>query len=176
MRLTLKEHNATNIKRARHVLRSSSLRSSLTVRNGRIYTMRYNPGVQPRTESQQNSWSLFKEANRLAAIDFHDPARKAYWLRKFRQQSRYKTARGLAKAHYIALLKAQSSRPKQDVQAPSCLSVSVLHHRPAIVDSPPSHKAVSHASTPCLRLRHGLLRHFLQKDESRLLHSRRDSK
>lgn len=115
MRLTLKEHNAKNIKRARHIMRAGSCRQSLTLRNGKLYTMRYNPGRQPRTASQQKSWSLFAEANRLTTADFHNPSRKAYWQKKFEQQSRYKTARGLAKAYYIKVLKAKMSSHTPDV-------------------------------------------------------------
>lgn len=107
MKLTLVSHTPQNIKRTRHLLRVSSQRQNVTVRNGHIYTMRYNPGIQPRTEAQEKSWSLFKEANRLATADFHNPSKKAYWQKKLKEQSRYKTARGLAKAYYINLLKAR---------------------------------------------------------------------
>lgn len=133
MKIVLAHHNATNIKRIRHICRSASVRQNITLRNGRLYTMRYNPGRQPRTASQQNSWSIFTEANRLATADFRDPSRRAYWNSKLKTQSRYKTARGLAKAFYIAQLRSRRSRramrlcPPVSVAPSLHLSNTTLH-------------------------------------------------
>lgn len=126
MKVTLKVHNAHTVKQAKSLFRRSAQRQNLTLRHGQLYTMRYNPGVQPRTEAQEKSWSLFKEANRLATNDFHDPERKAYWQQQLKSQTKYKTARGLAKAHYIALLKAQMSARKADVPASTRLAIRHL--------------------------------------------------
>ncbi|MCQ2203480.1 MAG: hypothetical protein MJZ15_03445 [Bacteroidales bacterium] len=126
MRLTLTSHTPANIKRARHLFRHSNCRTNITVRNGRIYTMRYNPGVQPRTESQEKSWSLFKEANRLTTADFHNPSKKAYWQQKLKSQSRYKTARGLARAYYINLLRQRVSSRHADVKTATAFAASRL--------------------------------------------------
>lgn len=54
MKLLLKDNNPTNIKHVRRMFRRSSHRLNVTLRNGNLYTMRYNPGLQPRTESQKN--------------------------------------------------------------------------------------------------------------------------
>lgn len=107
MKLTLKSNDSLTIKRARSLCRRRVGHSRLTLRNGQLYTMRYNPGRQPRTDSQKNNWSLFKEANRLVAADFASPEAKNHWLTLHRKQSHYKTARGLARAHYIARLRSQ---------------------------------------------------------------------
>lgn len=126
MKLTLAEHTPQNIKRVRHKLRRNSNRMNITIRNGNLYTMRYNPGIQPRTESQEMSWSLFKEANRLATSDFHNPSRKTYWQQKLKEQTRYKTARGLAKAYYIKVLKQKMSTHKVDIPAATRLATATI--------------------------------------------------
>lgn len=137
MKLQLKDNNPTSIKRVRHMFRRSSRRLNVTLRNGALYTMRYNPGLQPRTESQERSWSIFKEANRLATADFHDPRRRAYWHQRLKSQSRYKTARGLARAYYISLLKSRLSHLNADVHASTFLAVRSL--KPILIaDKAPS--------------------------------------
>lgn len=146
MKLTLRTYNAQNIKRARHICRHNSHRQSLTLRNGQLYTMRYNPGIQPRTESQEKSWSIFKEANRLATADFHNPSRKAYWHNKLKSQTKYKTARGLAKAFYIALLKHKMSAFKANHDSDSRLAAHSL--RPVFTHNASKIKLFTPAKTP----------------------------
>lgn len=141
MKIVLKDNNAQNIKRARHIFRCYTHRMSLTIRHGRIYTMRYNPGTQPRTESQERSWSVFKEANRLTTADFHKPQRRAYWQQRLKSQSRYKTARGLARAYYIALLKRHIASATQDIKSSTVSAVACL--RPVFLPSDhPSNSAI----------------------------------
>lgn len=71
-------------------------------------------------------FSNIRHINRLATNDFHNPERKAYWQQRLKSQTKYKTARGLAKAHYIALLKAQMSARKADVPASTRLAIRHL--------------------------------------------------
>lgn len=109
MKLTLFEHTPQNIRRARKILRrTTSLR--LFVRGGKCFTVTYNPGRQPNSKAQLNNRSIFKQANDRVAADFANPAKRKYWLRKLKSQSRYKTARGLARAYYMALLKTSAEK------------------------------------------------------------------
>lgn len=126
MKLVLKSNDALTIKRMRSVYRRRVGHSRITIRYGNVYTMRYNPGRQPRTESQEKSWSLFKEANARVAADFANPARKAHWVRRQRQQSRYKTARGLARAYYMQVLRTQILHKRQDIAVSTRRAVSSL--------------------------------------------------
>lgn len=166
MKIVLTHHNALTIKRARHVCRQASMRMSLTLRNGNIYTMRYNPGVQPRTASQQSSWSLFKEANRLVTADFHNPSRRAFWLEKHKSQSRYKTARGLARAYYIGVLKSRMLKEEacKSQASLSSSSLASLSIRPLANLLASRRKSTHHVPTtrpphhPQLRTFHSLRR------------------
>ncbi|MCQ2228214.1 MAG: hypothetical protein MJZ13_00530 [Bacteroidales bacterium] len=141
MKLTLIDNNPLTLKRARSLYRRREPRHRLTLRNGNLYTMRYNPGIQPRTESQEKSWSLFKEANARVAADFAVPSRKAHWVRLQRKQSRYKTARGLARAYYMSLLKSQLANEIQDIKSSNLSAASSLRLHPSLAITPasPSH-------------------------------------
>jgi len=126
MKVTLVSNDPHIIKKARSLYRRRVGNLRLTMRNGNLYTMNYNPGVQPRTEKQEKSWSLFKEANLRVTNDFKDPSKKAHWQNLQKKQSQYKTARGLARAYYMSALKRQMNDIKQDVssstaEAKSCL-------------------------------------------------------
>lgn len=138
MKVVLKDMSALNLKRARRIVRRERVRQNLTLRHGVLYTMRYNPGVQPRTESQEKSWSVFKEANRLAARDFRDMKRREYWRMRVRNQSRYKTARGLAKAYYISALKRKMAAEIQDDDRANRIAVSFL--RPLMNNRPSGYR------------------------------------
>lgn len=127
MKLKLISNDPTTIKRMRSIFRRRIGHSRITIRNGQTYTMRYNPGRQPRTECQEKSWSLFKEANARVAADFANPDKKAYWVQRQRQQSHYKTARGLARAYYMQSLKEAVSRRKQDMASSTRLAIMSLH-------------------------------------------------
>lgn len=138
MRITLKEMSALNVKRVRREVRRGRVRQSLTLRNGVLYTMKYNPGEQPRTESQEKSWATFREANRLAARDFSDPKRREYWKERLKGQERYKTARGLAKAYYIGMLKRKMAKERENVERANAIAVS--HLRPRMVNNQPDYR------------------------------------
>lgn len=128
MKLTLNEYTPSNIRRARNLLRrTTSLR--LFVRNGRCFTVTYNPGRQPDSLAQLHNRSLFKKANDMVAADFANPVRRNYWFRKLRSQSRYKTARGLARAFYMAILKARMSKADCPDVALSVTPESFVWHR-----------------------------------------------
>ncbi|MCQ2229441.1 MAG: hypothetical protein MJZ13_06830 [Bacteroidales bacterium] len=130
MKLTLKYNDDITIKRIRSVFRRRIGHSRITVRNGQAYTMRYNPGRQPRTECQEKSWSLFKEANARVAADFANPTTKAQWISRQRQQSRYKTARGMARAYYMQVLKDHLSQQQQDTASSNIAASTSLHIHP----------------------------------------------
>lgn len=138
MRITLKEMSNLSVKRVRRVMRGGRVRQSLTLRNGALYTMKYNPGEQPRTEEQEKSWAIFREANRLATQDFRDMKRREYWKERARKQERYKTARGLAKAYYIGMLKRKMAKERQDVKRANEIAVS--HLRPRAVGHKPDYR------------------------------------
>lgn len=135
MKLTLIANDPLAIKRARSLFRRREHRHRLTLRNGSFYTMRYNPGAQPRTESQEKNWSLFKEANARVAADFADPSRKAHWIRLQQRQSRYKIARGLARAYYMSALKAQLAQKPQDIQSSNNSAACSLRLHPSLATS-----------------------------------------
>ena len=107
--LTLHHNDRHLIKKARRIVKRNNASFRLTVRNGHVYTMHFNPGLQPRTESQQKNWSLFAKANAMVANDFADVDKKKAWILKLSRQTRYKTARGLARAYYINVLRRQMS-------------------------------------------------------------------
>lgn len=131
MQIALISDDPHTIKQARSLFRRKVGHSRLTLRNGKVYTMRYNPGIQPRTECQEKSWSLFKEANRRVAEDFADPHKKARWQRLQKEQSQYKTARGLARAHYMSALRLEMQSRHQDKARANQAAASSLHiHRP----------------------------------------------
>lgn len=132
MKLTLKSNDDLTIKRMRSIFRRRVCHSRLTIRYGQAYTMRYNPGRQPRTECQEKSWSLFKEANARVAADFANPTTKAQWISRQRQQSRYKTARGMARAYYMQALKDRLSHQQQDTASASKAASSSLRIHSAL--------------------------------------------
>jgi len=147
MKLTLVSNDSRTLKIARKAYRRNSDGLRITFRHGQAYTMRYNPGVQPRTETQEKSWALFKEANARVAADFADPSKKAHWVRVQKQQSRYKTARGLARAHYISLLKSQIANKKQDI-ASSTKSAATSLRLHSFLTNPQTQPTVSKPSFP----------------------------
>lgn len=124
--------------------------------------MRYNPGIQPRTESQEKSWSLFKEANARVAADFANPDKRAHWQRLQRQQSRYKTARGLARAYYMSQLKSQLNNKPQDIPSSSLSAASSLRPHPLLTNTkapatrlvPDSHVPLSPSRLPSISWTH----------------------
>ncbi|MCQ2203840.1 MAG: hypothetical protein MJZ15_05315 [Bacteroidales bacterium] len=131
MKLTLVSNDSYIINKARRLLRRGPNRISISIRKGNLYTMTYNPGRQPRTESQQKNWSLFKQANALVAADFANPKRRSLWNSRLKSQSRYKTARGLARAYYIAQLRRHMSQKHYDkpsAHANAARHLSVFNH------------------------------------------------
>lgn len=134
MQIALISDDPHTIKQARSLFRRKVGHSRLTLRNGKVYTMRYNPGIQPRTECQEKSWSLFKEANRRVAEDFADPHKKARWQRLQKEQSQYKTARGLARAHYMSALRLEmQSRHQDKARANQAAASNLRLHRTAFL-------------------------------------------
>lgn len=123
----LTTYSPQTLKQVRRRIKRTSQNLRCTYRHGTLYTRRFTAPVQPRTESQQRNWSLFTEANTRVAADFADPQKKALWLKKAKQQSRYKTARGLAKAFYINMLKNKIKRQKQNIHASNKDAARSLH-------------------------------------------------
>lgn len=91
-----------SLKQGRRALRHSNYR--LTVRYGRVYTIKANDGRQPDSKRQLECRDLLMKANVMAKDDIARKGRKKYWER-MAQKSGYKTAIGCARAYYIKVLK-----------------------------------------------------------------------
>lgn len=91
-----------NLKQARRALRHSGLR--LTVRYGRIYTIKAKEIKQPRTDKQQRNWQVMEKANKLADAELRREGGKEEWEKRARETG-YKTARGCVRAYYIKIIK-----------------------------------------------------------------------
>ncbi|MCQ2204512.1 MAG: hypothetical protein MJZ15_08735 [Bacteroidales bacterium] len=128
MKVSLTYNSPKNIRRARHLVRRSGL--LLTLRNGSLYTMAFRPGRQPDSEAQLKNRALFKEANDRVAADFANPSRREYWINKLHSQNKYKTARGLARAHYINILRNNLSN--NDFNAATDTTTATLSLRPIL--------------------------------------------
>lgn len=129
MILRLTTYSSRAISKVRRLVKRGDPNMRCTYRHGTLYTRRYASPVQPRSDCQQRNWSLFAEANRRVTADFADPKKKALWLRKAKEQTRYKTARGLARAYYINILKTNLSRVSQPLS--SALRRAVISLRPS---------------------------------------------
>ena len=119
----------------RRRMRRSSHGVRLTMRNGQAYSMVYHPACQPRTEQQQKNWSLFTEANRLVTVQFHSRNGRRYWLRRLRQQNVYKTARGLARAHFLSLLRSRMASTRQNIATSTPAAARTLRLCPVSIVS-----------------------------------------
>lgn len=95
-----------SLKQGRRALRHSNYR--LTVRYGRVYTIKANDGRQPDSKRQLECRDLLMKANVMAKDDIARKGRKKYWER-MAQKSGYKTAMGCARAYYIKVLKNKVS-------------------------------------------------------------------
>lgn len=101
--------NAT-VAQARRLFRNKKRsRCRITVRFGRLYTIAYAPAVQPRTMSQCRNWNLFARANARVARDMKNASMASRWRKRARKYG-YKTARGAARAYYIAMFQKQKDR------------------------------------------------------------------
>ncbi len=131
MRLMLSSYTSAAIKRTRRLLQRDNSRITINTRYGKIFTQRKPLPVQPRTEQQEKNWSLFAKANQLVAADFANPRKRQYWIRRQSEQTRYKTARGLARAHYLAKLKIRMSQlvvNRQQANMLAVLQLALSHH------------------------------------------------
>ena len=62
------------------------------------------------SQKQTNHQQLVKQANQLVSDDFKNPERKLYWQQIADDpNSPYKTPRGAALSHYLALIKQNNS-------------------------------------------------------------------
>lgn len=102
MRIEIEDgHTVAEVRR---MLRRNGGAHRVTVRNGKIYTMVYNPGRQPQTVFQRSAQEILARATRLAARDMCDNGVKYRWQKRARRLG-YKSAYGAAKAYYIKALK-----------------------------------------------------------------------
>lgn len=123
MKLTLATNDLHAVSLLRKRMRRSSHNLTISVRHGKVFTQHLPRPVQPRTLLQQKSWSLLAEANRRVAADFANPQLRDKWCRLHSQQSLYKTARGLARAHYVSLLKSHVASIHNDKKR-SCMAAA----------------------------------------------------
>lgn len=85
----------------------------ITQRNGRLYTFKKFKCVQPNTEAQIECRELLKRANVLAREDMARDGRREQWEKRAREMG-YKTAMGCARAWYVAELKGEVIRRKEE--------------------------------------------------------------
>ncbi len=126
MRILLSTYTSAAIKRTRRLMQRDNSGITINTRHGKIFTQRKPRPVQPRTEQQEKNWSLFAKANQLVAADFANPQKRQYWIQRQQKQSRYKTARGLARAHYLSRLKLRMSKLRINRQQANALAVVYL--------------------------------------------------
>lgn len=119
--------NAT-VAQARRLFRNKKRsRCRITVRFGRLYTIAYAPAVQPRTMSQCRNWNLFARANARVARDMKNEALASRWRKRARKYG-YKTARGAARAYYIAMFQKRNDRGRKvDASASVKCAVKFRH-------------------------------------------------
>ncbi len=69
---------------------SSEERVSMRTRYGKVHTYTYrNPSTAAPAESQLQARERFSEVRRQTKIELQDPAKRAEWEAKFKQQNRY---------------------------------------------------------------------------------------
>lgn len=117
----------SKMKQARRLLRRSGIR--LTVRNGRVYTIKATAIEQPRTAKQLKNWAIFTEANRLTDRDLRENSRKRMWRRRAIKEG-YKTARGCAKAYYVKMIKEGRVSEKSETEMISDMRKGWIIKRP----------------------------------------------
>ena len=94
----------------RRRMRKSGLR--LTVRWGRIYTVKAVEITQPETERQLRARDVLARASEAAKREMGDPERRLYWETHAAEMG-YKTARGACVAHHVRRLKEDATEAEQ---------------------------------------------------------------
>lgn len=93
-----------SLRRARRVMTERGSGFRLTLRGGRLYTMKRVRCVQPDSVEQLKCRELLVRANEMARRDFEEVEKVEYWKKKA-EETGYKTARGCARAWYVRMLK-----------------------------------------------------------------------
>ena len=134
MRIILSSYTPLALKRTRRLIQRDNSALTINTRHGKLFTQRKPKPIQPRSEHQEKNWALFTKANQLVAADFANPQKCRYWQQRQQKQSRYKTARGLARAYYIQQLKLRATHFRFNRQQANALAVLYLKlslHSPA---------------------------------------------
>ena len=98
------------VRYVRRRMRGSGLR--LSVRWGRVYTVRDVSGSQPDSEAQLRSRSVLAMASARAKVEMAVAERRLYWDTHAAEMG-YKTGRGACVAYHVRCLMREATRPDE---------------------------------------------------------------
>ncbi|MCQ2229382.1 MAG: hypothetical protein MJZ13_06510 [Bacteroidales bacterium] len=110
-RIVLKD--GVTLKGARRMMTKHGGSFRITKRNGKLFTFKKFKCKQPNTAAQVECREMLRKANERAREDMVREGRREYWAKKAEEMG-YKTAMGCARAWYIAEMKGNMLKKKEE--------------------------------------------------------------